>query len=306
MNLKKFFRRAGKLLILACIVSMITLFGVRYHGVTENTYKRFVVDAGAVYKNYGIPVRTVTLNTVIAGNKLVVNGITMTGVAASPVGTDFLIGVSDDATATNLAAVIDAMDSITAVAVAKVITITGLNGISLDVTTPNAPTMAITTNNNTNTLLGATRDGNTFTIETEYRQIALDGAKGPVKGGQDITAVVAKISAKFVEISTDLIKMALPGSAAADHPTVTPTHDEIRRTLQIALTDYITNVVMVGRVSGSGEPIVVGIENALALGGFELAEVDNDEAGITIELTAHFDPTNLDAEPWFIRWPQDV
>lgn len=277
----------------------------RYHGITENTYKRFVVDAGAVYKNYGIPVRTVTLGTVIATDVLVINGITLSGVAASPVGNQFLIGVSPAATATNLAAVIDAMDSITAAAVDNVITITGLNGISLDVTTPDT-TMTIATNSNTNTLIGATRDGNTFTIETEYRDSRLDGAKGRVKGSEDITSVEAKISAKFVEISTDLIKMALPGSAAADHPTSTPTHDEIRRSLQIALTDYITNVVMVGRVSGSAEPIIVGIENALSLGGFELAEVDNDEAGITVEFTAHFDPADLDKEPWFIRWPQDV
>jgi hypothetical protein len=186
----------------------------RYHGITENTYKRFVVDAGAVYKNYGETV----------------------GEA----------------------------------------------------------------------LIGATRDGSTFTIETEYRQIAVDGAKGPVKGGQDITSVVAKISAKFIELSTDLIKTALPGSASADHPEVTPTHDEITRALQIALTDYLTNVAIVGRVSGSNEPIICGIKNALALGGFELAQVDNDEAGITVEFTAHFDPADLDKEPWFIRFPKIV
>jgi hypothetical protein len=278
----------------------------RYHGITDKTYKRFVVDAGAVYKNYGVPVRTITLNTVIAGDKLVVNGITLTGVSANPVGNDFLVGVSDTATATNLASVIlKILGVASAVATDKVITVTGKTGAELNITTPDT-TITITSNGNSNTLIGATRDGNTFTIETEYRQIGLDGAKGPVKGGEDISTVSAKISAKFVEISTDLIKTALPGSTVADYPTTNPTHDEIRRSLEIALTDYVSNVVMVGRVSGSGEPIICGIENALSLGGFELAEADNDESGITLEMTAHFDPNDLDKEPWFIRWPKDV
>jgi hypothetical protein len=278
----------------------------RYHGITDKTYKRFVVDAGAIYKNYGVPIRTITLNTVVAGDKLVVNGVTLTGVSADPVGNDFLVGVSDTATATNLAAVIAAMAGIaSAVAAEKVITVTGANGKELTITTPDA-TITIVSNGNTNTLIGATRDGNTFTIETEYRQIGLDGAKGPVKGGEDISSVSAKLSAKFVEISTDLIKTALPGSSAADYPTSTPTHDEIRRSLEIALTDYIANVAMVGRVSGSGEPIICGIENALSLGGFELAEADNDETGITLELTAHFDPADLNKEPWFVRWPKGI
>jgi hypothetical protein len=192
-----------------------------------------------------------------------------------------------------------------AVAAEKVITVTGKTGIDLAITTPDA-TITITSNGNTNTLMGATQDGTTFTVETEYRESEYDGTKGPVKGGTDITSVTAKLSAKFAEISTDLIKTALPGSTVSDYPAVTPTHDEIRRSLEIALTDYIANVVVVGRVSGSEEPIVCGIENALSLGGFELNEVDDAEAGIALELTAHFDPDDLSKEPWFIRYPKMV
>jgi hypothetical protein len=277
----------------------------RYHGITNKTLDRRVVDAGAVYKNYGIPVRTLTLDSVIATDAIVVNGVTLTGVSADPQTNEFLIGVDDSATATNLAAVIAGLDNIaSAVAVAAVITVTGKNGKKLDITTADT-TITIATNGLTNTLIGATRDGNTFTVETEYRQIALDGAKGPVEGGEDITSVTAKIAAKFVEISTDLIKMSLPGSTATDYPTETPTHDEIRRSVQIALSDYLANVVIIGRVSGSQEPIICGVENAISLAGVELGMVDNDEAGITLEFTAHFDPLDLDKEPWFVRFPKE-
>jgi hypothetical protein len=183
----------------------------RYHGITADTYKRFVVDAGAVYLDYG--------------------------------------------------------------EVAEA-------------------------------LLGATRDGSTFTIETEYKDMAVDGAKGPVKGSRRITAVTARLTANFIEFSSDLIQRALPGSSVADYPDVTPTHDEITRALQIVLTDYATNITLVGEVSGSSEPIVCGVLNALADGNFEIGVTDNEEAGLSIQFTAHFDPEDLDTEPWFIRFPK--
>ena len=101
------------------------------------------------------------------------------------------------------------------------------------------------------TLLGATRGGNTFTLETEYKDMAVDGAKGPVKGGRRITKVTAKLVCNFVEIKTDILQLTLPGSSEADHPTETPTHDQITRALQIALTDYNDSIALIGQVSGS-------------------------------------------------------
>lgn len=186
----------------------------RYHGITSNTYKNFVIDAGAVYKNYGE------------------------------------VGEA---------------------------------------------------------LLGATRDGNTFTIEQEIREMPVDGAKGLVKGGRRITRVTARITANFVEFSSTLLQHALPGSSVANYPDdITPTHDQITRALQIALADYLTNIAIVGNVSGSDQPIICGIKNALADGNLEISESDGEEAGISIQFTAHFDPTDLDTEPWFIRYPKIV
>lgn len=181
----------------------------RYHGLTNETYKHFVVDAGAVYKNY-------------------VDG------------------------------------------------------------------------DNPGEILGATRDGSTFTIEREMREMPVDGSKGPTKGYRRVTKVTARISAKFIEFRTDLLKMALPGTAATDKGT----HEEIRAAMNVALDNYLDNLVLIGEKSGTSEPIICGIENALADGGFEVSMVDEDEAGITIQFTAHFDPDDLDREPWFILNPK--
>lgn len=165
--------------------------------------------------------------------------------------------------------------------------------------------MGYTDTTDQGTLLGATRGGSTFTIETEYKDMPVDGAKGPVKGGRRITKVNVKLVVNFIEFSTDLLKLALPGSSEVLWPSVTPTHDEITRALQIVASNYKSNVVLIGEVSGTSEPIIVGLKNALSDGGFEVSAADNEESVMKIQFTGHFDPSDLDSEPWFIRWPHD-
>lgn len=162
--------------------------------------------------------------------------------------------------------------------------------------------MGYTDETSPGTLLGATRGGSTFTVETEYKEMAVDGAKGPVKGSRRITKVTAKIVANFIEFSTDLLKLALPGSSEAMSGA---THDEITRALQIAAANYKSNIAIIGEVAGTSEPIVCGIKNALADGNLEIAFADNEESIAAVQFTGHFDPASLDAEPWFIRYPHD-
>lgn len=155
-------------------------------------------------------------------------------------------------------------------------------------------------------LLGATRGGNTFTIETEYRIMEVDGAKGPVKGMRRITGVVVSIVANFLEISPTVLNLALPGSAVADYPVAPAdkTHDSVTRALAIAIGDYYTNVAIVGEVTGNAtHPIVCLISNVIADGNLEIAHTDNDEGVIPVTFKAHFDTSDLDTEPWEIRFP---
>jgi hypothetical protein len=156
-------------------------------------------------------------------------------------------------------------------------------------------------------LLGATRGGNSFVIETEYRIMEVDGARGPVKGGRRITNVTAKLTANFVEISEDILRLGLAGSSRAHYPsTGTATHDEITRALTIAASDYLTNIAIVGEVTGSSAAIVCGIKNALGDGNIEISFADKDESVVAVTFTGHFLPSALDSEPWFIRYPDDI
>ena len=156
---------------------------------------------------------------------------------------------------------------------------------------------------NPGVLLGATRDGSTFTIETEYREMPVDGAKGPVKGGRRITKVTARLVANFVEWSTDLMKIMLPGSSES----YASEYDTITRSLQLSDSDYLSNVVIIGEVSDTDAtgPAVLMIKNALADGNVENTFTDADEAVNKVQFTGHFTESDLDTEPWLIIWPHD-
>ncbi|MCO4819783.1 MAG: hypothetical protein KC517_09175 [Bacteroidetes bacterium] len=155
-------------------------------------------------------------------------------------------------------------------------------------------------------LLGATRGGNTFVIEQEIRDMPVDGARGKVVGGDRITNINAIITANFIEMSSVLMQLALPGSAVADYPVApaSKTHDSITRALDIALTDYATNIAIVGEVTGNDTVGgVVILSNGLSDGNFELGFTDKDESVLAITFGARFDPSDLDTEPWEIRHP---
>lgn len=148
-------------------------------------------------------------------------------------------------------------------------------------------------------LIGATRGGNTASIEPENREMPVDGAPGPVKGSQRRLRSIAKLTVNLIEIKTDSILANLPGASS----TSDGTHDVITRNTQISAGDYFDNVTLVLEKSGTDELYFFKIKNALALGNYELGASEDDESVMTIEFTAHYDPDNLGNEPWEIGNP---
>lgn len=113
-----------------------------------------------------------------------------------------------------------------------------------------------------------------------------DGAKAEVIFPQD------QVPAANENI---IISYAYELAAAGDHTTITGG--------EIEDGDYITNVAIVGNVSGKTYPVVCMVKNAIVDAGFALATAPRDEVVPTIVFTGHFEVTNLDTEPWEIRWP---
>lgn len=157
----------------------------------------------------------------------------------------------------------------------------------------------------TERLLGATRGGNTFTIEQDVREIEIDGAPGPVKGARRIIEVRPRMSTNLLEITRENLLMAIPGAVSVPLPdAAAATHDSITRSRNITNADYIENVALVGTVSGSDEPIIIILENALQDENFEIGTEDRDESVLEVQFTGHFDAANMGREPWEIRYPR--
>jgi hypothetical protein len=152
--------------------------------------------------------------------------------------------------------------------------------------------------------IGATRGGNSFTIEQDVRVIEMDGAKGEVKGARRVVEVHVRLTANLLEMTAENFRLALAGTTAAPYPDATAkTHDSLTRSRDIIDADYIKNIALVGKISGSDENIICICKNALADGNLELGTEDKEESTLEIQFTGHFDPEFLDVEPWEIRFP---
>lgn len=155
-------------------------------------------------------------------------------------------------------------------------------------------------------LLGATRDGVTMTIEQDVAEIEVDGTKGPFMGGRRILEVRPRLEVTILEMTPENFKLVLAGSDTADYTeegATAPTHTAITRNRGIQMSDYVSNIAVVGTLSGSNENFIGIIYNALQDDDFEIETDPTGEAGLSATFTGHFDPANMDQEPWEIRLP---
>jgi hypothetical protein len=158
----------------------------------------------------------------------------------------------------------------------------------------------------TERILGATQGGNTFVVEREIKEIEVDGAKGKVKDLRRIITENAMLTTNLREMSAANFKLALAGSTSTDVMAadgVTKTHDSIKSSGDISSSDYLDNVAIVAKVSGSNENVIIILDNALADGDFNLALEDKEESTLEVQLSAHYDPADLAKVPYEIRYP---
>jgi hypothetical protein len=162
-------------------------------------------------------------------------------------------------------------------------------------------------------LLGATRGGNEFTIDQDIKLIEIDGVKGATMGARRIVESNATLKVNLLELTTENIMLAIAGADATDYtdPSIEPapataSHDRIRRTRNLSDMDFVKSISVVGKISGSAENIIVTIYNALSDDSFELAFEDREEGVLEITFTAHYDPENVEEEPWSIDFPKEA
>jgi hypothetical protein len=153
------------------------------------------------------------------------------------------------------------------------------------------------------TKIGATKGGNSVTIEQEIKEIEVDGARGPVKGCRRITRVSVKATINLIEQTLVNFKRMFPGSTSSVFEL---DWDAITRSLQIADTDYLSDITIVGEVSDAAQgACAIKLLNVIQDGNIELSLSDKEEGVIAMQFTAHFTTTDLDTEPWVIYWPTE-
>jgi hypothetical protein len=258
-------------------------------GITTETPKNLLLDAGALYKNYG------EVDQAILG--------------ATKGGASFVVTR-------------DVRDMSESIDGAKG-PVKGFRRIIKETAQIKATLMEMTTANLTAALAGTAAEdylGNKVSIDAEGVGV---GDAADTTFNLDHTNVVAGTLKVYVN---DVLK-ASPADYAVDLATgvitftvaptlghvitasyeytagATKTHDKITSTGIIADADYLTNIAIVGTISGSGEPFIGIIKNALGDGNLDIKTADKDEAGVEAQFTAHYDPADLDDVPWEIRNP---
>jgi hypothetical protein len=137
-----------------------------------------------------------------------------------------------------------------------------------------------------------------------------DGVPGAINAMTRIINVEVILTARMLELSAENLLLAFPGATNTAAPIVPPAtasvHQSIRRARNIQAADFLKNVAIVGTIQGKAEPIVCIVYNAMQSDNVELGTSDDDESVIELNFRGHFDLSNLDLEPWEIRYPSEA
>ena len=150
-------------------------------------------------------------------------------------------------------------------------------------------------------LLGATKGGGEFSAVPAVRQVEVDGVKGRAKGLEILDSWDVYIKANVLEVTEQTLKDALVASVI-DKET-SEKYIVIKGKNFIGLSDYVDNVTWVGTLSGSDEPVIIQVTNALNTDGLKVATQDKAEGVVTMTFYGHY-ADNLDEPPFAIYYPK--
>lgn len=136
-------------------------------------------------------------------------------------------------------------------------------------------------------ILGATRNGGSFTVTREIRVPEVDGRRYGFKGDSFVDSVDPQISTTLVEIIPGNIVSILAGSAK----TGSSPKETIKLGTAINTSDYLTNICWIGDRSNGGY-ILICLKNAINTADFNLTFTDKGEATVPVEFHAKQEGVN--------------
>ncbi|KEH93223.1 hypothetical protein [Clostridium botulinum] len=138
------------------------------------------------------------------------------------------------------------------------------------------------------TLLGATAEGNKVKIEQKYRQIKVDGVFTKAKGQEVLQTSDAEMEVNVKEVTAENIRLALNGVIRKANEDEAPEgYTVVEGKGKLEDSDYIDNLALVGTMTGSKQPIIVVLDNALCTSGLEFETKDDNEAVLKMKFEAH-------------------
>lgn len=157
-------------------------------------------------------------------------------------------------------------------------------------------------------LLGATSGGSKVTIKVEFRKIDVDGVYVDAKGQKVLSKATAMLETNVKQLTVDVFKHAMLGETNAGDGTKTgPTEAKvITGKSKIEDSDYLENIALVATLTGSNEPIIFILDNALCTSGLEMSTKDDAEATVKLVFEAHANAEQLQDRtlPARIIYPQ--
>lgn len=152
-------------------------------------------------------------------------------------------------------------------------------------------------------LLGATAGGGKFDFKVNYRDVKADGVKGAVKGLKFVESWEISMGAGLLEFKKDIFEHALGAVKTSSTTVNTKNYTKIEGSNVLEDSMYLDNITWIGTLSGSEEPVIIQIFNALNGEGLSFEPKDNDDIVCELNFIGHSTVTTLDTPPFAIYYP---
>ena len=151
--------------------------------------------------------------------------------------------------------------------------------------------------------LGATQGGGSFSAVPTIEEIPIDGAD-PIPR---IVGWVVTMLARIIESKPGTFALALSTGVVKQEGA---TYYSVKARRHISLDDYIENITYVGSVSGSNDPLIIQIFNAISTSGLTIETNGNVGSAMDITFTSRVDvcknPEFSEYAPFEIFYPKQL
>jgi len=146
----------------------------------------------------------------------------------------------------------------------------------------------------TQELLGPTRGGGEFVVSKNIRDIEFDGMKGKSKYTQVVDEINAQLNVTILNTSMQTLALAMPYTTLNGAGTEGDPYNitcKISDVCVVSSSNYLTNITMFAKLISGGYKKIT-LYNAMNESDFGLTAAPKGEGEISLEIYAHWDPTD--------------